>query len=81
MIKRKKFSKALLEKLHVGDLLIYTNHHGELVLGWIVKTDLNTYDTFCAVQWNNNIEVSYMYAGDVLVYHKAYKKLRRELGI
>lgn len=80
-VKRKKFSKELLEKLHIGDLLLYKNREGEYVVGWIVSVDLKLYDTFCAVQWSNGLGLTYMYIGDVLAFHEAYEIYRSEQGL
>lgn len=75
---RKKFSKKICEKLKVGDLLLLLNSDDTIVVGWIVKLHLDLYDTFCAVEWANKSQISYMYIGDVFIYHQNYLEYRKE---
>lgn len=80
-ISTKKISEQALEKLHIGDLLLYKNREGEYVVGWVLEVNLKYYDTFCAVQWSNDLGFTYMYVGDVLAFHEAYQSYRSEQGL
>lgn len=80
-VSAKKISEQALEKLHIGDLLLYRDSDGKYVIGWVIDINLKFLGQFCSVQWSNKLDKTYIHMGDVLAFHEEYKLYRESQGI